>query len=123
MRTIASRINKRAALAGLALLLSASTALAMNCTFTTECFESESCSESAFTVSVEENGGATLLVSDAETIPVSVGGSDDVRIYVGVTESAFHLMSRGSNGIARYSTHLYDGPIMVNYLGNCKGSE
>ena len=123
MRAIASRINKRATVSGLALLLSASAALATDCIFTTECFESESCSESAFTVRVEEKGGATLLVSDAETIPVSVGGSDAVRLYVGVTESAFHLMSRAANGIARYSTHLYDGPIMVNYLGSCKGSE
>ncbi|EPX78904.1 hypothetical protein [Litoreibacter arenae] len=98
-------------------------ALATTCTFTTECFEAEACADSAFTVAIEEKDGATRLVSDAETIPVSVGGSDAARVYVGVTDSAFHLMSSSASGVARYSTHLYDGPIMVNYLGSCEGAE
>ncbi|RLJ59826.1 hypothetical protein BCF46_0015 [Litoreibacter meonggei] len=110
-------------IAALALILSPMSAHAIECTFTTECFESESCGESAFNISIEERDGQTVLVGDAETIPVSVGGNDTVRIYVGVTESAFHLMSRAANGVARYSTHIYDGPIMVNYLGNCEGAE
>ncbi|SHE29831.1 hypothetical protein SAMN05444273_10117 [Litoreibacter ascidiaceicola] len=97
--------------------------LADTCTFTTECFEAEACADSAFSVAIEQKDGATLLVSDAESFPVSVGGSDAVRIYVGVTESAFHLMSRATDGTARYSTHLYDGPLMVNYLGNCEGAD
>ena len=118
-----SRTKKITALAALVLWLSPVSALAMECTFTTECFESETCSESAFTVAIEEKDGATLLVSDAETITASVGGSDTVRIYVGVTDSAFHIMSRAADGVARYSTHLYDGPMMVNYLGNCEGAK
>ena len=123
MQPMTSYTKKIAALAGLTLMLLPASAVAMECTFTTECFESETCSESAFTVAIEEKDGATLLVSDAETIPASVGGSETVRVYVGVTDSAFHLMSRGADGVARYSTHLYDGPLMVNYLGNCEGAK
>jgi len=119
---MASSIVKLGAISVLALMLTPVSALALECTFTTECFESETCTDSAFNVTIEEKEGATLLVSDTETIPVSVGGSDTVRVYVGVTGSAFHLMSRSADGVARYSTHLYDGPMMVNYLGRCEGA-
>ncbi len=108
---------------GLSVLASPVAALAMQCTFTTECYESETCNATSFNIALEEKDGKTMLVSDAETIPVSVGGSDATRIYVGVTDSAFHLMSRAADGVARYSTHIYDGPMMVNYLGNCEGAE
>ena len=123
MTFISSRKNTLGAITGILMLASPMSALAAQCTFTTECFESEACSETAFTVAIEEKDGKTILVSDAETIPVSVGGSDVARVYVGVTESAFHLMSRAADGTARYSTHLYDGPMMINYLGNCEGAE
>ena len=110
-----------AALAALlALPLAAQTT---QCTFTTECFESEICTDTSFSMAIEQTEGKTALVSDAETVTASVGGSDTVRVYVGVTDSAFHLMSRAADGTARYSTHLYEGPMVVSYLGNCEGAD
>ncbi len=95
-------------------------AVAQTCSFTTECFDGDGCSETSFSFEIETEGGATRLVSDAETIPLSQGGSDETRVYVGVTESAFHLLTHSAEGEARYSTHIYDGPLMLNYLGRCE---
>ena len=70
---------------------------------------------------IETSDAGTQLITDAETIPVTLGGSDAVRVYVGVTESAFHLLTHTADGPARYTTHLFDGPLMIGYLGECAG--
>ena len=98
------------------LALSTGTALAEQCTFTTECFEAEACSDTSFSLTIE--GGA--LITDAETIPVSSGGSDATTVYVGYTPSAFHILTREKGARARYSTHIFDGLMMVNYMGTCE---
>ncbi len=92
------------------------TAQAETCTFTTECFENEACTESTFSMAIEGN----TLVTDAETISVTSGGSDTKGVFVGYTESAFHVLTREKGGAARYSTHIFDGVLMVNYLGTCE---
>ena len=104
---------------GVALLM-ASAAFAETCSFTTECFDGDGCAETAFDLEIARDGGAVTLVSDAETIAVSQGGSDAVRVFVGVTESGFHLLTHASEGAARYSVHLFEGPLMINYLGQCQ---
>lgn len=98
----------------------ATPAVAIECNFKTECFEGEACIDTAYDISIEENDGATTLVTVAETIPVSLGGSDVMRVYVGVTDSAFHLLSRAADGTARYTNHLFQGPMVVSYLGTCE---
>lgn len=90
-------------------------ALTENCTFTTECFEAETCAETDFSMLVD--GGN--IITPSETIQVTKGGSDEVAVYVGITPSAFHLLTHSANGFARYSTHIYKGPLMVSYLGEC----
>lgn len=87
-----------------------------NCTFTQECFEAEACTETYFTMAIEGD----TLVTDAETISVNTGGSDTVGVFVGYTSSAFHVLTREKNGPARYATHIFDGVMMVNYLGTCE---
>lgn len=89
--------------------------LAEICVFTSECFESEACSETEFSVVIEDG----RLTTDAETIPVTSGGSETVNVFVGYTASAFHVLTRETDGGARYSTHIFEGPLMVNYLGTC----
>jgi hypothetical protein len=106
----------------LSLLATPIAAKTQQCSFTSECFESESCSETSFDLSIEETDGQVSLVSDAETVPVTSSGNDDFRIYVGGNENAHHLLSLGSDGTARYSTHINGGPLMVNYLGTCRGT-
>lgn len=86
------------------------------CTFTQECFEGEACTETAFTMTIDGD----KLVTDAETISVNTGGSDTVGVFVGYTSSAFHVLTREKNGPARYATHIFDGVMMVNYLGTCE---
>jgi len=86
------------------------------CTFTTECFEGDGCYETAFEMTVE-NG---QIISDAETIPVTSTVSDAAEVFVGNSGSAIHVLTRGSDGAARYSTHIYDGMLMLNYLGTCE---
>ncbi|MEP5761128.1 MAG: hypothetical protein ABJ327_17795 [Litoreibacter sp.] len=98
------------------LALCASPALAEMCSFTLECFEGEACSETAFDIEIE---GQTL-VTDAETIPVEISGSETLGVFTGNTGSAIHVLTRERHGDARYSTHIFDGPLMVNYLGSCQ---
>jgi hypothetical protein len=96
---------------------------ATQCTFTTECFEAEACTETSFAVSLDETDAGLTLSSDAESFPVALGGSDKVRVYVGFTQSAFHLLTATDTKSARYTTHIYDGPLLVSYLGSCEASE
>lgn len=105
----------RAIICSVCLMVWSAPLAAQTCTFTSECFEAEACGDTSFSMSVE-NGA---MVTDAETIPVSQGGSAETRVFVGVTASAFHVLTAGSDGTARYSTHIFDGPLMVNYLGAC----
>ena len=86
------------------------------CMFTEECFESEGCAETAFSMTID----GTSLITDAETISVTTGGSDTVAVFVGYTSSAFHALTREKGGAARYATHIFDGVMMVNYLGTCE---
>lgn len=102
-----------AAMTGLA--LSTAPAFTETCTFTQECFEAEGCSETTFSMEIDGN----QMITDAETIPVSNGGSLTTRVSVGYSQSAFHVLTRETGGAARYSTHIFDGPLMVNYLGSC----
>lgn len=98
------------------LALTATGALAETCTFTTECFEAEACQETNFEITIEGD----TLVTIAETIPVTSGGSDTKGVFVGYTSSAFHVLTREKSGPARYSTHIFDGMMMVNYMGTCE---
>lgn len=86
------------------------------CTFVTECFEGDGCYETQFEMTIDGNE----LITDAETIPVTTGGSDTVNVFVGYSNSAFHVLTREIGGAARYSTHIFDGVLMVNYLGTCE---
>ncbi len=95
--------------------LSAGAVVAETCTFTTECFEAENCSETDFSMIVDRG----KILTDAETIPVTRGGSDEVAVYVGFSGSAFHLLTHNANGFARYTTHIFSGPMVVSYLGEC----
>ena len=95
-------------------------AAAVECTFTTECFEGESCMETSFDMEIDDTDGARKLITPAETIRVVLGGSNATRVYTGFTDSAFHLLSRGADGTARYTNHLTQGPMVVSYLGTCK---
>ena len=100
----------------LAVMLSAQAAYAEVCTFTQEGFEDEACLETQFEITIEGD----TLVTVSETIPVTTGGSDTTSVFVGYSSSAFHVLTREKQGQARYSTHLFEGLLMLNYLGTCE---
>lgn len=98
----------------------AGAAAAIECSFTTECFEAEACAATQFDATLDQGAQTAQFVTPSETILMSQGGSETVRVYVGVTGSAFHILTRGANGIARYTTHIFEGPLAVSYLGECE---
>ena len=101
----------------LGLCLLASPALSETCTFTTECYEGEACSETDYDVEIDFANAQ--LITPAETISVNIGGSPTLNVFAGFTQSAFHTLTRARAGDARYAVHLFDGPQMVNYMGTC----
>lgn len=105
--------------AALLSILFAAPVAAAQCDFTTECFDGEGCSETAFSLKLEQGETELEIVTDAETIPVSQGGNTATQIYVGITSNAFHLLTRTQDGPSRYTTHIYDGPFIVSYIGEC----
>jgi hypothetical protein len=113
-------VGRQVALALGALVAGAGMAAAQTCTFSLECLEAEACTESGYALSIEKVDGTLALVDDASVVPVSVGGSNTVRVHVGVSPSAFHVLTLGGNGFARYTTHNYDGPFALTYLGTCE---
>ncbi len=102
------------------LVICAAPAFGGTCIFKQECFEGDGCAETAFSMEIDGN----QMITDAETTPLSAiptdaDGSDVARVSVGHTASAIHVLTRQVGGDARYSTHIFDGPLMINYLGSC----
>lgn len=91
-------------------------AMAEMCTFTTECFEDSACSKTMFEMEIVDS----TLVSDAETVPVTRSGSDETAVYSGLTGSAFHVLTQEAENTARYTTHIFGGPLVVSYMGECR---
>lgn len=111
-------------LAGLALLFPFSVQAGNKCTFTTECFEQEACQDTQFQLEfrASSDGSSELeLVTDAETVGVSVGGSGQVAYLAGLTPSGFHVLTvTRETGAARYTNHIGDGPLVASYIGTCE---
>lgn len=94
------------------------------CTFTTECYEDESCQDTAFEVTFRAGTGGPNemeLVTDAETIGVAVGGNAQIAHFAGMTENGFYILTLASaDGAARFTAHLGEGPQSITYLGACE---
>ncbi len=85
------------------------------CTFTTECFDGEGCSDTSFTFSLTDAGE---IVSDAETFAVTETTVGGASVWFGTTGSGAHLLSLSEEG-ARYSAHLPGPGLVITYLGQC----
>lgn len=101
--------------------LLAAPAFATVCAFETECFETDACGDSAFSLTIAD---------DHMTIDTEFGSLDVVnRIYEGDQQSIFatgpgatYLLTSTPDG-ARLTTHMMDGPMTVSYIGTCEVSE
>lgn len=94
------------------------------CTFTTECYENQACQDTEFQLEFRAGAGGPNdleIVTDAETVSVSVGGSGEVAYLAGMTRNGFHVLTvTRESGAARYTNHIGDGPQTVTYLGSCE---
>ncbi len=94
------------------------------CTFSTECYEDETCQETGFELTFRAGTGGPNemeLVTDAETIGVAVGGNAQVAHFAGMTQNGFYVLTlASSDGTARFTTHLGEGPQSITYLGTCE---
>jgi hypothetical protein len=89
-----------------------------SCKFNTECYESEACAESNF--SVEVRGNEEKIATDFGTFPILAIRDEGDRLTVFVTsDGAVYLLS-ASDTAARFTAHITDGPQAINYLGSCE---
>ena len=100
----------------LAVLCLASAAHAQTCTFTTECFEADGCSDTNYEITI--NGDTLVTISD--TIPVQVSSTDTTTVYTGIKGTIAHMLSVNSDGPARYTSHIFGGPLVISYIGACE---
>ncbi|MFZ5961745.1 hypothetical protein ACOXXX_02240 [Thalassococcus sp. BH17M4-6] len=100
------------------------------CTFSTECYEAESCTDTGFDITLQGDAGGmdmqsmvlrTRLISDAGTVEMLGVQDSGAMSLSGGTFEARHLLTVNAEGAARYSVHYIDGPMVVTYLGTCEG--
>ena len=93
------------------------------CHFTTECFESEPCSDTDFGFVVNHNDDVGFIIqTDAENIDGLVFDNrfpEETSTLIGQTETAYHMLTIAPDGTARYSLHM-QGPMVVSYMGQCE---
>ena len=94
------------------------------CHFTTECFESESCTDTDFSFAVNHNDDVGFIIqTDAENIDGLVFDNrfpEETSTLIGQTETAYHMLTIAPDGAARYTLHM-QGPMVVSYMGTCEG--
>ncbi len=95
------------------------------CTFTTECYETEECTFTDFTVDVALGnvpGDASLLpdTGPAEGKAELVG--DMLMVSAKDTNGAY-LLTRSPGGLAKLSVHYGGTHLMIAYDGQCRVAE
>ncbi|MBB04440.1 hypothetical protein [Pseudooceanicola sp.] len=89
-----------------------------SCNFNQECYESETCAASDFTVEVRN--GEDKLVTDYGTFPILAKRDErDILTVFVHSEGAVYLLSAGPRA-ARFTAHITDGPQSITYLGTCE---
>lgn len=95
------------------------------CQFGTECFEAESCADTDFGFVVTHDDTLGFVIqTDAENIDGLVfdnGFPDGTSTLIGATDTAYHMLTIAPDGAARYSVQM-QGPMVVSYMGQCKGT-
>ncbi|MDE9449048.1 hypothetical protein J3R80_01015 [Aliiroseovarius sp. Z3] len=94
-------------------------AFAQTCTFTMECYETEACQDTAFSLTAELDD--SKLVTDFGDLTIVGVKSDAPLITVFATgQGAEYLLSR-TGDTARFTAHSNEGPTSITYLGTCEG--
>ncbi|SMX35004.1 hypothetical protein [Actibacterium lipolyticum] len=99
----------------------------LNCAFTSECFATDACQETAFHLEMADDGAGWTLSSVAGDTSMSAVAGDSValRAFVSpVTADTLHLLSVFEDGSAFYATNSWYGePVNVSYHGTCEGAD
>lgn len=94
----------------------------VSCTFVLECFEGEACTETDYSITMENVDSTTSswrLVTESETLKgtgIRLKGPSHM-IFTGST--ALHVVLIGAGKNARYTVHM-QGPMAINYHGKCE---
>jgi hypothetical protein len=107
---------------GILTLCTASAAMATECVFVAECFETDACAETTFSASIIEGPSGpdhVQFVTEAETLDAVWAGGKSLGHLIATSESAAHFLSFSKNGDVRYTTHL-QGPLAITYHGTCE---
>ncbi|KNG93005.1 hypothetical protein ATO11_13840 [Pseudaestuariivita atlantica] len=96
---------------------------AMQCRFTTECYEAESCTEASFDVTLDtETNSISTEFGDFRMARVAAKDGSWFQAWgIDHTQKLFYLiLAEGSD--ARMTLHMA-GPQMVSYVGTCEERE
>ncbi len=99
-------------------------AAGLDCSFTTECFETEACSDTDYTFSLARTTDTDALwqmTTPSETLPAMPYRPEGAGLVIvtGEGAGAAHITALSDDGKARYVTMLHDGPMLVTYHGTC----
>ena len=111
-----SKQKKRAIFAAV-LALCAGPALALECTFTTECMEAEACGETEFSASFATDDEA--LVTDFGDLSIESIVEDEDQITVFATGEGANYMLTVVENDGRMAVHMTEDSMMINYTGMC----
>ncbi|MEL6800685.1 MAG: hypothetical protein AAFO80_12445 [Pseudomonadota bacterium] len=102
--------------------------IALTCTFTTECMDTDGCSDTSYTVTIEGlAGGVTAeqlvveaeLISDVETVTVTGTLTDEIP-RLNAFEAAMPQMLVNTPDGARLTAHIASVPLAITYAGTCE---
>ncbi len=95
-------------------------AQAFPCQFTTECYEAEACSATAFNIEVDID--AKVISTDfGDLTIVAIKEARNLTTGFATGAGAEYMISLTPTG-ARITTHNNSGPEAITYLGTCEGA-
>ena len=98
-------------------------ALQATCHFTTECHDAEPCAATDFDLSIADGADemtvtlATVSGTGTGALTLAPNGATQI---LGRSGGTLQLLTIGTDGAARLSLHLADGPVALSYLGTCE---
>lgn len=99
--------------------LTALPVLAQDCTFTTECYETEPCQDTQFSLTAQLDDAK--LVTDFGDLTIVGVKTDAPLVTVFATGAGSEYLLSRNGDQARLTAHSNEGPAAITYLGTCEG--
>ena len=98
-------------------------ALAYACTYTTECYETDACQETAYELSLDvaDDFSSATLSSVAGDVEATAYNAQFLSYFAGYANRAMHVVSVFGGGESRYSFQSGAGDeiMAITYHGTC----